>query len=348
MIDNEKALKWSKIEWANCYKLYRATKLYELDDYLDFENFKNKVLSDHSFYSMNQLKEGMDEPDYNPWQIKPQKKHLVKRRNLNYKAEDGWLCEVSRGKKPSGSKVELGDIVYIAQNGYAIFASGIVYGIKKIELSSFEEFVNYSLNESNIKDDDYWTSKIRDYSNNKSDAIYHILEYKLEYVTQLDVSYPLEDRFLNQSAWYYLEDDFELMIPKNDFTVTQHIPTQLREKIYHKYKVKTNDHIIDIDHIVPADLGGPGNIEENLAPVSPSINRRKGNRVPSKLFDLASKFDIKIPKEYRISHDLFYSNTEAKNLGREVVKKINLQSIEDIRSDYNQIRLFHFPGLIDE
>ena len=53
---------WSKIEWVNCYELYRATCLYELDDYLEFKDFKNKILTDDSFYQLNQLKEGMGEP----------------------------------------------------------------------------------------------------------------------------------------------------------------------------------------------------------------------------------------------------------------------------------------------
>lgn len=64
------------------------------------------------------------------------------------------------------------------------------------------------------------------------------------------------------------------------------------------------------------------------------------------LFELALKFDISIPKKYIISHDLFYSDSEAKKLAREIIKKINQQSMNEIRSDYEQIRSFHFPGLI--
>ena len=341
------ATKWSKIEWVNCYELYRATSLYESDDYLDFNDFKKRILSDDTFSLSHQLKEGMEDPSYNPWRIRNQKKHLVKRRNVDYQAKDGWLCEVARGKQPSGSKIELGDIIFIAQNGYAIFAKGTVYKIRKKEFETFEGFVKYCLNDSNIDDNDYWIDKLRIYSKDiKPNTIYHILEYKLEYVTQFDVSYPLEERFLNQSSWYYLEDDFELKLPKNTTNLTRHIPTKLREEIYHQYKIKINEHIIDIDHIVPADLGGPGNIIENLAPISPSVNRRKSNRVPSKLFELATKFNIDSPKKYKISHDLFYSDSEAKKMAREIIKKINQQSIEDIRSDYEQIRSFHFPGLI--
>ena len=338
---------WSKIEWVNCYELYRATSLYESDDYLDFNDFKKRIMSDDSFYLLHQLKEGMEDPNYNPWQIRNQKKHLVKRRNVDYQAKDGWLCEVARKNPPIGSKVELGDIIFIAQKGYAIFAQGTVYKIRRKKFETFKGFVEYCLNDSNVVDNDYWIEKIRTYSKDtKTNTTYHILEYKLEYVKQFDVSYPLEERFLKRHSWYYLEDDFELKIPKVSANLTKHIPTKLREEIYHQYKIKINEHLIDIDHIVPADLGGPGNIIQNLAPISPSVNRRKSNRVPSKLFDLASKFNIKTPKKYRISHDLFYSDSKAKKIAREIIKKINQQPLEGIRSDYEQIRSFHFPGLM--
>ena len=47
---NKPAKEWSKIEWLNCYALYRATCLYELDNFLDLKDFKIKILNDVSFY----------------------------------------------------------------------------------------------------------------------------------------------------------------------------------------------------------------------------------------------------------------------------------------------------------
>ena len=58
---------WNSIEWNNCYQLYKATKLYDLDDYVDFDEFKIKVLKDENFRILNQLKKGMENKDYNPW-----------------------------------------------------------------------------------------------------------------------------------------------------------------------------------------------------------------------------------------------------------------------------------------
>lgn len=275
-----------------------------------------------------------------------QKKHLIKRKNLGYKISDGWLCEVKRKSTPSGSDVKEGDLIYIAQNGYAIFGSGIVSNVHTICLRGFKEMANYVLNESNIKDDSFWISKLKKYASDDSEELYNILEYRLEQVVQFNVCYPLEDRFLKQSAWYYLEDNFELQLIETSTELTKHIPTKIREEVYHLFKIQMQDeHIIDIDHFVPASLGGPGNIIENLIPISASINRRKSNRVPSKLFDFAKKFGIRIPKNLNISHDRFYSEKELKDQASKIIEKINQQSIAEIKKDYQEIRSFHFPAV---
>jgi hypothetical protein len=278
--------------------------------------------------------------------VDKQKKHLIKRKNLGYKISDGWLCEVKCKTPPSGSNVKIGDIVFVAQNGYAIFGSGIVHQINKVKINGFQDFVNYALNDSKIKDDAFWQSKFKKYSVNKNIEVeYHILEYKLKDVQQFDITYPLHDRFLKQSAWYYLEDNFELVSQKFEAELTKHIPTKMREEVYHLFKIQMgNEHIIDIDHVVPASLGGPGNIMENLIPISASINRRKSNRVPSKIFDLANKFDIKVSKNLKISHELFYADKECKDIARKIIERINLQNLESIKEDYQIIRSFHFPG----
>lgn len=275
-----------------------------------------------------------------------QKKHLIKRKNIGYKISDGWLCEVKRKSTPSGSNVKVGDLIYVAQNGYAIFGLGIVKEVQSVQKRGFKNFVNYALNESKIKDDSFWNSKFKRYASGENDEVFFILEYRLVDVVQFDVTYPLEERFLKQSAWYYLEDSFELKFEKKSSELTKHIPTKMREEVYHIFKIQMQEeHIIDIDHVVPASLGGPGNIIENLIPISASINRRKSNRVPSKLFDLSKKFGLKIPTNLNISHNRFYSEKELKDLARKIIEKINQQSIDEIRKDYQEVRSFHFPAV---
>ena len=109
--------------------------------------------------------------------------------------------------------------------------------------------------------------------------------------------------------------------------MTKHIPTKVREEIYHKYKININEHPVDIDHFVPLSIGGPGNIIENLIPVGPSINRRKGDKIPSKLFDLSKKFGVDIPSQTSIRHDKFYQSTQYKKLAKKIISSLNNQSI---------------------
>jgi hypothetical protein len=61
---------YTEVEWKNCYKLYEAVYLYDLDTPLDFDTFKKKMKSDKSFRSIYRLGQDMDKKDYNPWLIK--------------------------------------------------------------------------------------------------------------------------------------------------------------------------------------------------------------------------------------------------------------------------------------
>lgn len=60
---------WTELEWKNCYKLYEAVQLYDLDDSLEFDAFKERVLSDEDFRIIHSLTPGMDSENYNPWKI---------------------------------------------------------------------------------------------------------------------------------------------------------------------------------------------------------------------------------------------------------------------------------------
>jgi hypothetical protein len=236
-------------------------------------------------------------------------------------------------------------VIYVAQNGYAIYGKGTVEKVIKLEFTSFADFVKYALHQSNVLDDRYWFSKFKDYSKGLSVSCIKILEYKLTSTECFDYTIPLEDRFLKQSSWYYLEDSFIIYSPKNIDQLTLHIPTKIRALVYHMYKIVSTDHIIDIDHFVPRSIFGPGNIIENLIPISASINRRKSNHIPSKLLDLAPEFGFQRPKKLVVSHDKFYSDRDSLSLGKKIVEKINRQPVADLRRTYRTIRDFHFPYL---
>ena len=274
-------------------------------------------------------------------------KHLIKRKEVDFNLKDGWYCETKLKSWPTGEKVKKGDLVYIAQAGYAIYGQGIVNDVIKNEFDTFDNFLFYALHKSNVKDDGYWLLKFKEYSKNFPCPKIKIIEYELINTECFNYTIPLEQRFLYQPVWYYLEDNFTFQKPQIHLGITEHIPTNVRTLIYHMYKINSKEHIIDIDHFVPRSIGGPGNIIENLIPISASINRRKSNHVPSKLLDLAKQFGEKKPKNLIVSHDKFYADRESLNLAKRIVEKINLQNDSDLRITYKTIRDFHFPYLIN-
>ena len=271
--------------------------------------------------------------------------NLIKRKDLNYNIKDGWYCEIRKGSSPNGSKAKVGEVIYIAQNGYAIFAKGIISQKKIIEVNGLAEFVRYSDSESNVNDDAYWHSKIKHYSKAKEPFKIYILEYKISNTELFENTIPLQKEFLEQTAWYYLDDNFNFSVQEKKYELTKHIPTKVREDVYHKFKINLKEFAVDIDHFVPAKHGGPGNIIENLIPIGPSLNRRKGDSIPSKLYDLGKKFSIKIPTYIKIHHNKYYNDTRDKRTARKIIEKINAQPIDKIRSDYKLIRDYHYPSI---
>lgn len=271
--------------------------------------------------------------------------HLIKRKEVDFDLKDGWFCEVALDGKPSGSRVKSGDTIYVAQNGYAIFGTGIVHEVNTFVCKSFESFVYYALHKSKVKDVDYWYSKFKKYSGKLPVSSIHGFEYSLIQTESFDYKISLEKRFLKRSTWYYLEDEFTLKIPSSSNNLTAHIPTKIRLEIYQKFKIVSNEHLIDIDHFVPRSVGGPGNIIENLIPISASINRKKSNHIPSKLLDLAKEFGFDKPKGFILSHDKFYADKESIHLAEKIVQKINKLNFDTLKATYKKIRDFHFPYL---
>lgn len=274
-------------------------------------------------------------------------KHLKKMKSVSSHLKDDWYCMVAKGRWPSGSKIEKDDEVLLAENGYGIFGRGFVNKIIKQEFNNLTDFIFHALHKSKIKDDIYWLSKIKEYGKqNTNNITLKLIEFTLIKTEQFETIYPLEERFLNESAWYYLEDGFKLTKPNKNTILSPNIPSALREEIYHIYKIKASEHILDVDHFVPRSLGGPGNIIENLVPISASINRRKSNRVPSKLFEVGKEtFNINLPKKFKLGHNLFYDKAGELKIARDIISKINSCSESEIRRIYSVIRKYHFPNL---
>jgi len=61
---------WPEYIMFNCYKLYMATELWELDDPMPFDKFKESMFKYENFRQLHSPIEGMDKEDYNPWKLK--------------------------------------------------------------------------------------------------------------------------------------------------------------------------------------------------------------------------------------------------------------------------------------
>ena len=86
--------------------------------------------------------------------------NLIKRETISFKAKDGWYCEVNLTNSPKYSNdITDGEEIYIAQNGYAIFAKGIISEKNIIVKNKFEDFVRYALLESKVEDNDFFLKK---------------------------------------------------------------------------------------------------------------------------------------------------------------------------------------------
>ena len=79
-------------------------------------------------------------------------KNLIKRKNLNYNIKDGWYCEVKKNMRPSGCNALEGETIYIAQNGYAIFAKGIISEKKIISSLNNQSIENIRKDYKAIRD----------------------------------------------------------------------------------------------------------------------------------------------------------------------------------------------------
>ena len=62
-------------------------------------------------------------------------------------------------------------------------------------------------------------------------------------------------------------------------------------------------------------------------------------------YKLGKKFDIKIPSYISFHPSLYLSGPSELKLAKEIVEKLNSQTIEEIKNDYQLIRQFHFPGV---
>ena len=251
--------------------------------------------------------------------------------------------------KPPSAEIKPNDIVYVAETSGGIYAMGEVIESGDVEtFTSIEPLLEFS---KKFNDDQYWLSKIREFSQKLSSDENYKLRFHEYYINQkildstIPYNGPLEryDASINRgmaSIFFklrkedieYLQDpDYRL---RGITEVNPEIPGDLRLKLYSLFnKNYSMSHLIDIDHFVPKSVGGPGNIAENLVPIGFSLNRYKNDSIPRSLFEIAASdtflsnfIDIQkeVLKTCRLEDDFIKSNNhQAKELARKITGIVN-------------------------
>jgi hypothetical protein len=287
--------------------------------------------------------------------------HLVKRNeelngNVGKKQKEGkhWLIQTSLSKKPAGSKAEINDIVYIYEVGYGVWAKAQITKIEEIvEFNTVRDVISFALNDAKYKINSYWGQEILSKLGDKVDDNfkYFVLQIEvnqefLDNVVTLDNEIPI---FKSQSSWVTLDHPIDFYSYSSE-ELSPIIPPKLRTQIQLRFNAISKDFIYDVDHFVPRSVGGPGNIEENLIPLSLSVNRWKSNRIPSGLFFIACGFlevnKVKSPylSKTICSHDLYFNENDAFKDAALIVSIINSLHMDRVRDFYKAVRAYHFPN----
>jgi hypothetical protein len=267
---------------------------------------------------------------------------------FSYDLKGGWYSEVSLFGKPRFSdKLSTGDIIYVAESGYAIFGKAKVANVIFKSFNNLEDFTDYVVTSAKTQHERYWFGKLKHaFKNYNGKSKIGVLEFELVDATTFDLPFILEKRFLNTNTWYSIEENYELeKVPIIKSNLNKYIPTALRKNLFQKYKLQGDSHIIDIDHHVPKSLGGPGNIEENLVPLSIFQNRTKSNSVPSRLFFHAKEFNIKVPADTLISPSNYIKTNKHLAVAKQIIAEIN-KDINIAKRVYLDVKLYHFPYCI--
>lgn len=263
---------------------------------------------------------------------------------------------------PPSAEIKQNDIVYVAETSGGIYAVGEVIESGVVQtFTSVEKLLEFS---KRFNDDQYWLSKIREFSNKLSLDHNYKLRFHEYYVNQrildrtIPYNGPLEryDASVNSglsSIFFKLRMEDVKYLKKPDYklkgitAVNLEIPGGLRLKLYSLFNKKyTISHLIDIDHFVPKSVGGPGNIVENLVPIGFSLNRYKNDSIPRSLFEVAASDAFKsnfteilkeITKTSELSDEFVRTNIypKAKVLAR------NITGIINASPDLDHIKAFY-------
>lgn len=283
--------------------------------------------------------------------------HLIKKNSnmvdagfISKTAAVASYCETRINGNPSGHKMQIGEKVYFAEAGYAIYATGIITNTKPVrKMYSLEDLFNF-YQETGIKSKKYWFSIANEkiFLQGKKFKYLSVFEYEVDR-QGLDRHIILPKEFRGQSSYHFIKDNHKFDESEKNFELSPKIPSALRLHLFNKWNVGYDKPMIDIDHFIPESLGGPGNIEENLEIVGLSINRRKGNSVPRGLFILGKDFckmkgiNLTVPEKLIINKASLENSPEGKDVAMKIIKLINSKEncLSEIRDFYASVKKFH-------
>jgi len=295
------------------------------------------------------------------------KYHVIKRdsglnvtSNKRRKKGLDWFTQTKIGSRPLGSKCEIGDIAYIYIIDYGVVAKGEIRDIKISSFSFLEDVFRFIKKEAKYKNTtgakSFWGNEVINKLSSRTDGKlnYYVLEVEidLELLDEAILLDPKNSKLKGQNSWVYLDEPIEEYKIQSD-ELSPIIPPQLRQKIQIAFNSVSSDFVYDIDHFVPKNWGGPGNIIENLIPLNLSTNRNKSDKIPSGLFYVANsnkkisnKIESKYFKEKYHKKESFLKELEAKDDAKKITNLVKeILSFEEIKTFYNEVRKFHYPEL---
>ena len=275
---------------------------------------------------------------------------------FEYDLTDSWKTEVTI-KRFAIKKESFNESseVYVAESGYAIYGKGYATEISFHDMN-YLELIDFAYNKSKIKEETiFWHDRLRKCYKYLTDKhinlgsegkIFKVLQFKLINCSSFDNPVILDKRFLKQSTWYYLENDFSVENSNRIFTdLNGKIPGHLRSECFYRYSMNEKSKLlIDVDHFVPKSVGGPGNILENLIPLGHKINIVKSNSIPSFLFAYADEFNIELPFKISPKENLYLTDNIHKEYAKRLVSKIN-KEFSRAKEIYLSIKRSHFPNI---
>lgn len=268
---------------------------------------------------------------------------------------------------PKSVQLELGDTIYVSESGVGVFAKGTVIdgvvGNPEEEITtcqSLEEIVD----EYNIEGESpYWTEKLAKFQKRKKKND----EYKFRYhqyfidqqvlTTTIPFEGPLKGYVKRGYIWSFTDlSSEEVQYLENPVIQPQtklalEIPSKLKFELHALFNRKVSvSHWIDIDHLVPKSLGGPGNIKENLVPIGLSLNRYKNNSIPVEFFEVAIKdlnweLDQELQKQLKDKNGLLgvRKNSRISDEAKKINTEVWQRGIEAAKSFYGQIMKLNYP-----